>query len=150
VAKKTHTAKDLRYEMGHGREAVRLMIELDPAVASSDQSNFRMSSNSDGANCRPAALVTWTRHPDLNNIRALATVSVGLVISNSPVSPSFDEDILKAGLIGCAGRTAARGSAASSSTVGLSNLTLGLGILRVGIFGLLVRNGDLAAGIAAN
>jgi hypothetical protein len=59
------------------------------------QSNFRMSSNSAGANCRPAALVTWTRHPDLKSMRALATVSVGLVICTVAVSPSFDDDIVK-------------------------------------------------------
>jgi hypothetical protein len=59
------------------------------------QSNFRMSSNSEGANCRPAALVTWTRHPDLKSMRALATVSVGLVICTIAVSPSFEDDIVK-------------------------------------------------------
>jgi hypothetical protein len=59
------------------------------------QSNFRMSSNSEGANCRPAALVTWTRHPDLKSMRALATVSVGLVICTIAVSPSLDDDIVK-------------------------------------------------------
>jgi hypothetical protein len=58
------------------------------------QSNFRMSSNSEGANCRPAALVTWTRQPDLNSIRALATVSVGLVICTIAVSPSLEDDIV--------------------------------------------------------
>jgi len=59
------------------------------------QSNFRMSSNSEGANCRPAALVTWTRHPDLKSMRALATVSVGLVICTTAVSPSLEDDIVK-------------------------------------------------------
>jgi hypothetical protein len=59
------------------------------------QSNFRISSNSEGANCRPAALVTWTRHPDLKSMRALATVSVGLVICTIAVSPSLEDDIVK-------------------------------------------------------
>jgi hypothetical protein len=59
------------------------------------QSNFRMSSNSEGANCRPAAFVTWTRHPDLKSMRALATVSVGLVICTVAVSPSLEDDIVK-------------------------------------------------------
>jgi hypothetical protein len=59
------------------------------------QSNFRMSSNSEGANWRPAALVTWTRHPDLKSMRALATVSVGLVICTVAVSPSLEDDIVK-------------------------------------------------------
>jgi hypothetical protein len=59
------------------------------------QSNFRMSPNSEGANWRPAALVTWTCHPDLKSMRALATVSVGLVICTITVSPSFEDDIVK-------------------------------------------------------
>jgi hypothetical protein len=38
----------------------------------------------------------------------------------------LDEDILKAGLVGCAGSTTERGSATSFNAVGLSNLALGL------------------------
>jgi hypothetical protein len=65
----------------------RLYLEL--------HSNFRMSSNSEGTNCRPAALVTCTRHPDLKSMRALATVSVGLVICTVAVSLSLEDDIVK-------------------------------------------------------
>src|SRR5882757_7506862 len=68
-------------------------------------SNFRMSSNSEGANCRPAALVTWTRHPDLKSMRALATVSVGLVICTIAVSPSLEDDIVKPTFVAGTGRT---------------------------------------------
>jgi hypothetical protein len=64
-----------------------------------------MSSNSEGANCRPAALVTWTRHPDLKSMRALATVSVGLVICTIAVSPSFEDDIVKPTFFVGIGRT---------------------------------------------
>ena len=69
------------------------------------QSNFRMSSNSDGVNCRPAALVTWTRHPDLKSMRALATVSVGLVICTIAVSPSLEDEIVKPTFLAEIGRT---------------------------------------------
>ena len=78
------------------------------------QSNFRMSSNSEGANCRPAALVTWTRHPDLKSMRALATVSVGLVICTIAVSPSFEDDIVKPTFLAGAG-PAMRGSSGTLS-----------------------------------
>jgi hypothetical protein len=73
-----------------------------------------MSSNSEGANCRPAALVTWTRQPDLKSMRALATVSVGLVSCTSALSPSFEDDIVKPLLFGGTGRTI-RGSLAMLS-----------------------------------
>jgi hypothetical protein len=84
------------------------------------QSNFRISSNSEGANCRPAAFVTWTRHPDLKSMRALATVSVGLVSCTSALSPSFEDDIVKPILFGGTGR-AIRGSSAM-----LSKMAFGL------------------------
>jgi hypothetical protein len=80
------------------------------------QSNFRMSSNSEGANCRPAAFVTWTRHPDLKSMRALATVSVGLVSCTSAFSPSFEDDIVKPTFLAGTGRTI-RGSSATLSKV---------------------------------
>jgi hypothetical protein len=80
------------------------------------QSNFRMSSNSEGANCRPAAFVTWTRHPDLKSMRALATVSVGLVSCTSAFSPSFEDDIVKPTFLAGTGRTI-RGSSAMLSKV---------------------------------
>src|ERR1700753_2202052 len=67
------------------------------------QSNFRTSSNSEGANWRPAALVICTRHPDLDSIRALATVIVGLVNRSSFFSPSLDEEIVKPTLGGDSG-----------------------------------------------
>src|SRR5580692_3606083 len=64
-----------------------------------------MSSNSDGVNCRPAALVTFTRHPDLKSMRALATVSVGLVICTIAVSPSLEDEIVKPTFLAGIGRT---------------------------------------------
>jgi hypothetical protein len=79
-----------------------------------------MSSNSEGANCRPAALVTWTRHPDLKSMRALATVSVGLVNCTSAVSPSFEDDIVNPTFSVGTGRTI-RGPSAM-----LSNVAFGL------------------------
>jgi hypothetical protein len=75
-----------------------------------------MSSNSEGANCRPAAFVTWTRHPDLKSMRALATVSVGLVSCTSAFSPSFEDDIVKPTFLAGTGRTI-RGSSAMLSKV---------------------------------
>ena len=93
-----------------------------PAGVRPVQSNFRTSSNSDGANWRPAALVMCTRHPDLNSIRAFATVSVGLVNCISLLSPFFDEEIVKPTF---AGLTPAR------SLAGLSKRVLGLGILAI-------------------
>src|SRR6185437_10988042 len=83
------------------------------------QSNFRTSSNSDGANWRPAALVMCTRHPDLNSIRAFATVNVGLVNCISLLSPFFEEEIVKPTLAGLT---------PGLSFVGLSKRVLGLGI----------------------
>src|ERR1700748_2146327 len=102
------------FDDARARHAVHRRPGLDP------QSNFRMSSNSEGANCRPAALVTWTRHPDLKSIRALATVSVGLVISTTAVSPSLEDDIVKPTF------RVATGAAMSGASGMLSNTSLGL------------------------
>ena len=90
------------------------------------QSNFRMSSNSEGANCRPAALVTWTRHPDLKSIRALATVSVGLVISTTAVSPSLEDDIVKPTFRGGTGPAMWDASWTRGASGMLSKTSLGL------------------------
>src|ERR1700761_7016672 len=86
------------------------------------QSNLRISSNSDGANWRPAALVTRTRHPDLYSMRALATVRVGLVNCSSPVS-SFREDEMIKPIAGTGSGGALRASSAK-----LSNTAFGLSI----------------------
>jgi hypothetical protein len=107
-------------------------LQNAPADVRSVQSNFRTSSNSDGANWRPAALVMCTRHPDLNSIRAFATVNVGLVNCISLLSPFFDEEIVKPIF---AGLTPAR------SLAGLSKRVLGLGIRAIEI---------LAAGMIAS
>src|ERR1700689_664219 len=93
------------------------------STLSGTQSNFRTSSNSDGANRRPAALVMCTRHPDLNSIRALATVSVGLVNCISLLSPSLEEEIVKP--------TLAAGLATGFSLAGWSKTVFGLGILAI-------------------
>jgi hypothetical protein len=83
-----------------------------------------MSSNSEGANCRPAAFVTWTRHPDLKSMRAFATVSVGLVSCTSAFSPSFEDDIVKPTFLAGTGRTI-RGSSAMLSKVAFGLLAGG-------------------------
>jgi hypothetical protein len=53
-------------------------------------SNLRRWSNLSGWKTRPLASTTWTCHPALNNPRALATVSTGLVKSVRVLSPSFE------------------------------------------------------------
>src|ERR1700761_6467004 len=80
------------------------------------QSNLRISSNSDGANWRPAALVTRTRHPDLYSMRALATVRVGLVSCSSPVSPFLEDEIIKPIAGTGSGRTIRGASSVVSNT----------------------------------
>src|ERR1700761_4966145 len=66
-----------------------------------------------------------TRHPDLNSIRALATVSVWLVNCNSLLSPFFDEEIVKP--------TRGVGLTTAFWLGGLSKTVLGLGILPIEI-----------------
>src|ERR1700753_2304722 len=95
------------------------------------QSNFRTSSNSDGANWRPAALVICTRHPDLDRIRAFATVIVGLVKCSSFFSPFLDEEIVKPTFGVTPNATLAAGLALAFSIAGLSKTVFGLVIVAI-------------------
>src|SRR6201995_1254227 len=97
------------------------------------QSNFRTSSNSDGGNWRPAALVICTRHPDLDRIRAFATVIVGLVKCSSFFSPPFDEEIVKPTVGVTPNAALAAGLALAFSIAGLSKTVFGLGMLAIDI-----------------
>src|ERR1700753_507294 len=97
------------------------------------QSNFRTSSNSDGANWRRAALVICTRHPDLERIRAFATVIVGLVKCSSFFSPFLDEEIVKPTFGAVANATLDAGLSLAFSIAGLSKTVFGLGMLAIEI-----------------